>query len=780
MDSGVAAQAAPDAPAVDLEAKFKELDTSGEGKLDKKESGLNDIDFAIADEDENGSISLEEYRDFFGSEGAEGKIKTVRQHFVEFGGALRSHKMKFDVYPDTLEELVAKRLLDSVPTDPWGRAYVYTLGPKPSEKPAGGEEEPAAVVPKKEHVFTILTLGADGKEGTLDDISKNPDGIKLNISAKMRRRITAAAGISHKMARSALASEQAFRLWLSIAESEWDTGEAVTDTDGLVLDAGLFPGNDARDTFDRMLEFRNVRGLRAVVAEELEEETPGLTMTEADFVHLLNARLPSENSQNNYNWNLRQLFQHTRSFLFAEGRLPLTTAELKAKAQNPWVFRGRNGNDMLYVTFNSDQSFMFIDVGNDNLPGGRDADADIVYYGPANIHTGETSYDGSWDTSKDDQERFKAVKAAAKKALVRLEGGEKADEDGEGEDGEMTIPEEVLNGLPPEMREKLVKAMAEKAAAQAKVKAAAGGKNDEKPVAPPAEKPAEKPAETPAEKPAETPAEKPAETPAEKPAETPAEKPAEGAFVVRGAALVVAAQEAPAVAGGGNQPEAAKPEEAKPDAAKPEGAAPAPFALKTAADIIPARVYDTAEATEKGIITPEDWQLSRVSEGLRRFLRTCAQYPHRMAGTDHTPPIGNITLPSNKHFWESGGKDFTDNLWWDDEIPRPHWIICRFEVDSNRVITALSVMALPDPKSDMPLVLMAWDPKVNNPQPLYAKKADQPKEWYDLVANCDGDPAKAGAKSEVPAEPEKPAEDAKPADGGKPGEEGAKPADGGK
>jgi hypothetical protein len=137
-------------------------------------------------------------------------------------------------------------------------------------------------------------------------------------------------------------------------------------------------------------------------------------------------------------------------------------------------------------------------------------------------------------------------------------------------------------------------------------------------------------------------------------------------------------------------------------------------------------------------------------------------------------------LPSNKHFWESVGKNFTENMWWDEDIPRPHWVICRFEVDANRVITSLTVMALPAPKSEMPLILMSYDPKVNNPAALYAKPGDQPKEWYDLVANCDGDPAKAKAKPETPADGEKPAEGDAPKDAEKPAEGETKPEEGSK
>jgi len=759
------------------EGTFTGLDANRDNKLTKEESQLNDLDFTSADKDKNGSLSKAEYDSHLEEKidaADEAKLTEVRKHFVEFGGSLRSHKLKFDVYPESLQGLVDKGLLDTIPKDPWGGEYTYVLkpkatpvniGPAPAPRTDSSTPEVKTEVSPKDLEFEITTLGPDKQPGTTDDVVKTPTGIRLTMSSRMRTRVIEAAGTSHKLAKSALAYEQAFRVWLAIAEFEYSSGNPVTDLDTITLPKAMFPTGEPEDTFGRDMVLRNVRGLRALVAEEIAEEAPALTMTEADFAHLLETRI---NPQNRYNWNINSIFQYARAFLFAKGRLPLTTNELRDHSNNKWSFRSNSGKSVHYITFNEDRSFVVFDLGMDDAPGGRGVDADQAFYGPEDVQAASVDYNGTWETQAETTARYAGIREAIKKALARQAGGE-AESSPVGEKADIEFPD----GLPPEevlkLLEQKMKEMAEKKAAEAKAKPAE---------AKPAEaKPAEaKPAEPAAPVAPAAPA-VPPPAPAEKPAESQSAHATSGSTLMaatRSVLAVLIAQTPPAPVA----PPAPAAEEPKAADVPPVEAKPAePFSLKTAADMIPNRVYSEAEAVEKQIITQNDYELNRLTQGIRQFFQACTRYPQRLAGTDHTPPIGNITLPSNAHFWENGGKNFTENMWWDEEVPRPHWVVARFEIDANRTITALVVMAVPDPKSGQPIVIMTSGER-NQPGPnLFASPKDQPANWYKLVTNCDGDPAKAAAATTTtpvpPPQPENPTNGAKPADATPP-----KPADG--
>jgi len=83
-------------------------------------------------------------------------MTVTRTLIVQMREQLNVFKLSHGRYPDRLEELVRAGYLHELPLDAWKRAFVYRV-PGPDGRP-----------------FEVLSRGADGKEGTEDDLSSRP------------------------------------------------------------------------------------------------------------------------------------------------------------------------------------------------------------------------------------------------------------------------------------------------------------------------------------------------------------------------------------------------------------------------------------------------------------------------------------------------------------------------------------------------------------------------------------------------------------------------------
>lgn len=82
--------------------------------------------------------------------------KITRAMIAQLRGQVDVFKLNQGRYPERLEELVRVGYLHEMPVDGWGRPYAYRV-PGPDGRP-----------------FEVLSWGADGKEGTEDDLSSRP------------------------------------------------------------------------------------------------------------------------------------------------------------------------------------------------------------------------------------------------------------------------------------------------------------------------------------------------------------------------------------------------------------------------------------------------------------------------------------------------------------------------------------------------------------------------------------------------------------------------------
>ena len=93
----------------------------------------------------------------------EGNIAAAQAQIKQFENAIVAYKIKFKKLPARLEDLASppsgEPLMNSIPTDPWGNPYVYTV--EGSSK------------------YKIVSYGADGSPGGTDvdaDISSDSLG----------------------------------------------------------------------------------------------------------------------------------------------------------------------------------------------------------------------------------------------------------------------------------------------------------------------------------------------------------------------------------------------------------------------------------------------------------------------------------------------------------------------------------------------------------------------------------------------------------------------------
>ena len=93
-----------------------------------------------------------------------GQSDTARNQAYEIGKSLELYKLTNGRYPTTAEGLQVlvtppkgKPLMETLPKDPWGNDYVYTI---PGQKNA--------------NKFDVRSKGPDGQEGTEDDVGNWP------------------------------------------------------------------------------------------------------------------------------------------------------------------------------------------------------------------------------------------------------------------------------------------------------------------------------------------------------------------------------------------------------------------------------------------------------------------------------------------------------------------------------------------------------------------------------------------------------------------------------
>ncbi len=101
------------------------------------------VAFALCVQDANGPTEAEQKL-------AEARVKQASAHIVQLETAVEMYWLMNGRYPDPeagLATLVEGRQLADLPTDPWGRDYVFEV-PGPDGAP-----------------YMIVTRGADGKEG---------------------------------------------------------------------------------------------------------------------------------------------------------------------------------------------------------------------------------------------------------------------------------------------------------------------------------------------------------------------------------------------------------------------------------------------------------------------------------------------------------------------------------------------------------------------------------------------------------------------------------------
>lgn len=88
-----------------------------------------------------------------------GRITAAVGQIKEIEKAIAMYKMETGRYPEDLDQLMEpvgvhdEGLMEDIPVDPWGNAYVYD--------PSGGT--------KKKYI--IISWGEDGVEGTEDDVT---------------------------------------------------------------------------------------------------------------------------------------------------------------------------------------------------------------------------------------------------------------------------------------------------------------------------------------------------------------------------------------------------------------------------------------------------------------------------------------------------------------------------------------------------------------------------------------------------------------------------------
>ena len=95
-----------------------------------------------------------------------GEMDTARNQSFEIGKSIELFKLQNGTYPTTAQGLQVlanppkgKPLMERVPNDPWGEAYIFTI---PGQKNASK--------------FDIRSKGPDRQEGTEDDVGNWPDG----------------------------------------------------------------------------------------------------------------------------------------------------------------------------------------------------------------------------------------------------------------------------------------------------------------------------------------------------------------------------------------------------------------------------------------------------------------------------------------------------------------------------------------------------------------------------------------------------------------------------
>jgi hypothetical protein len=409
---------------------FEDLDSNNDGKLTRGEFDKGEIAFRAADTSGDGSISRAEFEKMAKEAAAEDpKVTEVKKQLIQLSGSLRSHLLRHDEYPSTLQGLVEKGLLKAIPSDPWGREFQYKLvdkkgGGEPARtvrinrdgKVVNGGDGKTKVTPK---TFELLSAGIDGQYGNADDILKTEDGLRLSLTPGQREAILLEAGDAYKLAQRSYAWEQAYRVWLAVAEHEYSKGETVKELSTLTLPTETFPSGKAVDLLGRPLDLRSVRGLRAVSAALSKGDKEELTYTEAEFVGVLSARLATVNNGGDY--RLGNAHRVVQSFWQSKGRLPLTMKEIEAFSSDRYFNRSNYGHSLVYVSFNDEKGYAIFDLGRDNQPGGLEENMDSVSYGPSDVTASGQSASQMWNNSTEQRKRYEGIQKAIQDALKRKE-----------------------------------------------------------------------------------------------------------------------------------------------------------------------------------------------------------------------------------------------------------------------------------------------------------------------------------------------------------------------
>ncbi len=672
---------------------FQEKDTNKDGKISSEEFG-NSITFRQADLDEDDFISEEEYALLQQEE----QNTQLKLKLLEYGACLRSYLLRYDHYPESFDEIVEEKLIAVIEPDPWGFELQYRVFEQSSdedslenlEKPAEQSSSENSSESVLKRVFEVLSVGPDGVAGSSDDILLTPQGIRLTLSPQQHQKILREDQENYIKARNAWNWEQAFRLWLEIAEAEYAEDKKITEINQLELPEELFPEGKALDTFERQFELKSIRGLRVVTAltpdkslgnNTLNSSQEKVSLTESDFIQLLSRRLESRNDY--YDWNASNFVEQVIHFYNSNGRLPLTKLEVTKSGTH---YYGRSDN-LYYLPLANDTRFMLFSYTHHNV-----RDRYQCYYAPVDTLSLLEKNEFSWNNVEiASSEVFQGIIEAIKAKKVRdsldsaTENSDGARASSEARTPEALSPDEIIIPEPPKEEE------------------------EQEALAPDQEENATEEEET---------EEEAQETKAPEEASRPQDNDeALIAFFSKSTHL--------------HRPTLIQ-EEEETEASEKQG-------FKSQRELVPTKLYTEVEAQQMGVLGSDN-ELWEIESGLgyqaEQLYYATYDFLLKVEPTVSLP-CGNIEL-SNAELFREHSEDYLEERSWVDLQPQA-LAITRYKRDENNMLESVVCIAIPEEESGAPIVVYAFI-QGEFLGPLYARLQDQPEGWLENIIACDGAP----------------------------------------